>query len=282
MGVFGSRLIVALDAGAVCGASVSWGLRGLRVHATARAPLGEGALAPSPLDDNLARPDEVREALREVRANLGSNGRRSVLVIPDGVARVVLVRPPAGVRPSEYARYRVLQGLPYPAHEAITGALSLGRQGALLAAAVRRSTVRAYEEAAAAAGFAQERLELAPLAALSGLLPDPGPGRVAALLLGDAALCLAGFEGGTLTTFRCRRRDPGPDEARRLREEVERTAALSGPGSPPRMRVVGPGSGALVRELTALGMAAELGWQASPNGNAVEAAEMAFLGAARA
>jgi hypothetical protein len=48
------------------------------------------------------------------------------------------------------------------------------------------------------------------------------------------------------------------------------------------MRVVGPGSGALVRELTALGMAAELGWQASPNGNAVEAAEMAFLGAARA
>jgi hypothetical protein len=125
-------------------------------------------------------------------------------------------------------------------------------------------------------------LELAPLAALSGLLPDPGRGRFAALLLGDAALCLAGFEDGALTTIRCRRRDPSPDEAVRLRDEVERTAALAGPGSPPRIRVVGFGSGALARELTALGMAVELGWQAAANGNAIEAAEMAFLGAARA
>jgi hypothetical protein len=280
--VFGSKLIVALDAGAVWGASASWGLRGLRVHASARAPLAEGALLPSPLDPNLARTDEVREALRQVRASLGANGRPTVLVIPDGVARVVLVRPPVGVPGPDYARYRVLQGLPYPADEAITGVLPLKRQGALLAAAVRRSNVRAYEEVAAAAGFAQERLELAPLAALSGLLPDQGPGRFAALLLGDAALCLAGFEDGALTTFRCRRRDPSPDEAARVRDEVERTAALAGPGSPPRIRMVGFGSGALARELTALGMAVELGWQAAGNGNAIEAAEMAFLGAARA
>jgi hypothetical protein len=67
-----------------------------------------------------------------------------------------------------------------------------------------------------------------------------------------------------------------------LRDEVERTAALAGPGSPPRIRVVGCGSGALARELTALGMAVEPGWQAAASGNAIEAAEMAFLGAARA
>jgi hypothetical protein len=142
--------------------------------------------------------------------------------------------------------------------------------------------VHEYEEAAAAAGFVQERLELAPLAALSGLLPDPGAGRVTAVILGDAALCLAGFEGGELATFRSRRRDPGPDEARRLREDVERTAALAGPGSPPRVKLVGSGSGALARELTQLGLAAEPGWQAAANGHVVEGAEMAFLGAARA
>jgi hypothetical protein len=280
--VFGSKRIVALDAGAVRGASASWGLRGLRVHASARAPLGPGALAPSPLDPNLARPDEVRDALRHVRAELGIDGRGTVLVLPDGVARVVLVRPPAGVAGPEYARFRVLQGLPYAADDAITGVLPLGRQGALLAGAVRRSVVHEYEEAAAAAGFVQERLELAPLAALSGLLPDPGAGRVTAVILGDAALCLAGFEGGELATFRSRRRDPGPDEARRLREDVERTAALAGPGSPPRVKLVGSGSGALARELTQLGLAAEPGWQAAANGHVVEGAEMAFLGAARA
>ena len=176
----------------------------------------------------------------------------------------------------------MLQGLPYEADEAITGVLPLVKQGAFVAAAVRRSTVRAYEEAAAAAGFAQERLDLAPLAALSGVLPDPGRGRITAVLLGDAALCLAAFENGALTSFRCRRRDPSPDEAARLRDEVERTAALAGPGSPPRLRVVGPGSANLARALGALGMAAELGWQASGNGSASEADEMAFLGAARA
>jgi hypothetical protein len=150
-----------------------------------------------------------------------------------------------------------------------------------VAAAVRRSTVRAYEEAAAAAGIAQERLELAPLAALSGLMPEPGRGRTTAVLLGDAALCLAAFEDGALSGFRCRRRDPGPDEAARLRDEIDRTAALAGPGSPPRVRVIGSGSAGLGRALGALGLAVELGWPASANGSAGEAAEMAFLGAAR-
>lgn len=281
MGVLGSRLIVAFDATAVSGAVASWGLRGLRVHAACRLPLAEGALVPSPLDANLARPDEVRNALREARKSLGTNGRRAVLVVPDGVARVLLVRPSAGVAAHDYARFRVAQSLPFPASEAITGVLAPSADGPLLAAAVRRSVVRAYEEAAASAGFAQDRIDLAPLAALSGLLREAGAGRDLALILGDTALCLALFEAGGLRAFRCRRRDAGPGEAARLRDEVERTAALAGPGSVPRVKVVGRGSGGLARELSVLGLAAEAGWRSSDVGSPWEAAEMAFLGAAR-
>jgi hypothetical protein len=283
MGVIGSRLIVAFDAAAVSGAVASWGLRGLRVHAACRVPLAEGALVPSPLDPNLARPDEVRDALREVRKSLGTNGRRAVLVLPDGVARVLLVRPEAGVSGQDYARFRVAQGLPFPAGEAITGVLaSPGGDGPLLAAAVRRSVVRGYEELAAAVGLAQDRLDVAPLAALSGLAREAGAGRDMALILGDSALCLALFEAGVLRVFRCRRRDAGPGEAARLRDEVERTAALAGPGSLPRVKLVGHGAADLARELSSVGLAAEAGWRSSEAGSPWEAAEMAFLGAARA
>lgn len=281
MGVLGSRVIVAFDASAVSGAVASWGLRGLRVHAACRQPLAAGALTPSTLDPNLARAEEVTDALREVRRSLGSNGRRAVLVIPDGVARVLLVRPAAGVAAEDYARFRVVQGLPFPAGEAITGVLDPGGDEPVLAAAVRRSVVRAYEEAAAAAGFTQDRLDLAPLAALSGLIPQAGVGRTVALVLGDTALCLALFESGALRILRCRRRDSGPGEAARLRDEVERTATLAGPGSVPRVKIVGGGAGTLARELSTIGLAAEAGWRAAAAPPSWEAAEMAFLGAAR-
>jgi len=281
MRVFGPRVVVAFDASAVSGAVASWGLRGLQVHAACRRPLAEAALTPSTFEPNLVRVDEVTEALREVRKGLGTNGRRVVLVIPDGAARVLLVRPAGGVAVDDYARFRVCQGLPFPAGEAITGVLDPGGETPVLAAAVRRSVVKDYEAAAEAAGFVQDRLDLAPLAALSGLIRETGDGRVVAVALGDAALCLALFENGALHVVRSRRRDGGPGEAARLRDEIERTAALGGPGSTPRVRVVGSGATGLAQELSALGMVADAGWRAATAPPQWQAAEMAFLGAVR-
>lgn len=279
MGILASKLLVAFDAAAITGAVASWGVRGLRLYAVARASLSPGALAPSALDPNLARPEEVREALESVRRSLGVNGRRAVLVLPDGVARLLLVQAPQGVRVADYARFRVSQGLPYPAEQAITGSGSAGRRRALLAAAVRRGVVREYEETAAAVGLTQERLDLAPLAALAGLQREGGTDRMLALMLGDAALCLAAFEAGGLRAFRNRRRDPSAGEAERLRDELERTLRLAGPGAAWRVRLVGTGATALARALSDLGLAAEAGWHAGGEPPA-EAAEMAFLGAA--
>lgn len=242
------------------------------------APLPEGTLRPSALEPNLRAADEVRSALRELRGGLGDPDRRAILVLPSGVARTALLEPPAGAAPREYAQFRLTQGLPFPATDALVDVVSLGR-GRFLGAAVRRSIVVEYEEAASAAGFGQERLDLAPLAALDGLLRRPSRDASGVdVILGDVALSLAAHRDGEIHVFRSRLRDRDEDEADRILAEAVRTAALAGIDSP-RIRVVGPGARALVHALSFRGLTAAPGWDAPVDGARVEACELAWVGA---
>jgi len=100
------------------------------------------------------------------------------------------------------------------------------------------------------------------------------------VILGDAAFSLAAFEGGSLVAFRSRRRDCAPDEPERLRDEAIRTAALAGTDAPGRIAVLGPGTPDVVRGLRELGLPAEPAWRAGAPGLPLEAAELAWLGAA--
>src|SRR5207237_5951771 len=109
--------------------------------------------------------------------------------------------------------------------------------GRALASAVRRVIVEGYEAAAEAAGLELERLDLAPLAALSALAREPRGTAVSVdVILGDRALSLAAWQGGVLHVFRTRRRQSGPREPLWLGREVDRTAVLAGNGSAPRIR----------------------------------------------
>lgn len=234
---------------------------------------------PSPFEDNLLRPDEVREALAVVLGALGPS-RPGCLVLPDGVARTVLLEPGAAP-PLEYARFRLGPGLPYPAAEAIIDVLP-AQGGRFLASAVRRSVVQSYERLAAAVGLGRERIDLSHLAALSGLF-----GRGAAadggsldVILGDTVVSLAASQNGALRVFRARRRDSGPDEVERLTDEVDRTADLAGGGRTGPVRIVGTGATDLVRELSFRGREAALGWRVSHDGLPFEPAELAWLGGA--
>jgi len=260
---------------------VSRGLRGPRLRSFSRVALSPGALVPQPLDPNLLRPDEVGEALGRVLERLDAGRGRVSMVLPDGVARIGLIDVPAGVSPEDYARFRWAQGLPYPSSEAVVDVLPL-QPGRAVAAAVRRSVALGYEEAGARAGLSPGRVDLAPLAALSALAGDPPPEAASVdVILGDVAYCLAASHGGTLRVLRNRRRDADAGEAERLRREVDRTAAFAGNGTANvRVRVVGSGARRLIGELLRSGRAAGPGWEMERDGLPLEAAELAWLGAA--
>lgn len=261
------RLVVAFDASGVSGARFARALTRSRLSTFARIELPPGALTPSALGPNVQRPDAVGEALAALRRRLGS-GSGATLVLPDGVGRVLLLDTPEGTDDRAYVRFRLAASLPYPADEATFDVLSLGR-GRALGAAVPRSVVEEYEQAAVGAGFTQERVDLAPLIAVAGLLRR---GAGVHVILGDAALSLAAFQDARLTAFRTRRRDPGPGEARRLLEEAERTALLGGGDG--AVTFVGAGARDLVQELVASGSPVSLG----PGGeSAPDGAEAAWL-----
>jgi hypothetical protein len=242
----GTRLYLALDASAVAAATLGEGLGGRRARGFARVPLDPGALAPSPTGPSFARGDEVRGAVRRALEGLG--GGRVTLVLPDGLARIVLFDLPRGAEPRDYVRFRLAASLPWPASETIVDSLPAAH-GRVVGAAVRRSTVAEYEEVAVATGLEVERVHLAPLLALEGLV-RAGAREAVHVVLGDVALCLATFHEGALVALRNRRRDRSSGEGSRLREELGRTAALAGNGTgPARLVVSGADAERLRREI---------------------------------
>ncbi|MBI3931849.1 MAG: hypothetical protein HY317_00410 [Acidobacteria bacterium] len=282
MGLLSPRFVVAFDAASVSGALLWRRPWSVRVRTLARVPLPPGALVPHPLEENLVGAAAVREALRSLTRSLGAGAGSALVLLPDGIARTLLVDVPPRTDPVQFARFRLAAQLPYAPGEAVVDVLPVGRR-CYVAGAVRRGLVASYETAVAEAGLVQERLDLAPLAALSGLMRRPPASAPSVdVILGDAAVSLAAFERGALRALRSRRRDPGPDEPSRLREEVDRTAKLAGLAPPVRVRVVGAGAPAVIRGLSFGGRPAEPGWGPSEAGLSVESAELAWYGAALA
>jgi hypothetical protein len=272
-----TRALIAFDASGVSGALLGWTFGGMRVKGFSRAALSPGALVPSALEPNVASLPEVRDAAARVAADLGIGRAPVTVVAPQGVARLLLLNLPAGVDPLQFARYRFAD-LPYPAAEAVIDVLPV-RGGRAVAAAMRRLVVEDYEAVVAAAGLAQERLDITSLAALAGLLKDSaGDDLTLDLILGDVAFAMAAHRAGVLSVLRHRRRDRRDGEAERLHAEAERTAALAGIPMG-RLRVVGSGARALLREWSAAGLPATAGWETEGVGLPHDAAELPWLGA---
>jgi len=227
--VFGTGLVVAFDAAAVSVAALGRKPGRRRVRGFRRVPLEPGALVPSPAGSNIVRRDEVREALAAAISDVSSGaGGRATLVLPDGIARLAVIEPPSGAEPRDYVRFRLASSLPWPASDAIVDLLEIDRRR-VVGAAVRRVSVAQYEQVAGSAGLSVERVHLAPLVALGGLLGRGGRSSVH-VVLGDVALVLAVIREGKLEVLRNRRRDPSEGEGPRLLAEAVRTARQAGDG----------------------------------------------------
>ena len=133
---------------------------------------------------NVLLPGDLREALSPTPVRSLGRGSGAVLVLPEWTARLALLEV-EGNDVKDYARFRLASSLPYPLAEAVVDVLRVG-PGRALAAAVRRSIVEEYETAAAGAGFVSERVDLAPLVGLAGLL-DRDPSPTVHALLGETA-----------------------------------------------------------------------------------------------
>src|SRR5262245_36199047 len=139
-----AKLLLSLDAASVQAVRVAWGLRGRLQKPLARRALASGALVPGPLERNIRRPEEIRDAVRTVAEGAGASGRPTILVLPDGVARTLLVDVPAGTEPREYGRFRLGADLPYPVSDAVVEVVPVGG-GRYVAAAVKRAIASEYE-----------------------------------------------------------------------------------------------------------------------------------------
>lgn len=183
---------------------------------------------------------------------------------------------------SEIDRIRIAQSLPYPASEAVIDALRLGR-GVVVAGAVRRAVVQGYEKLFTDAGWLPERIDLAPLAALSRLRrKPPHAGAGIDVILGDAAYSIAAWSTGALKIFRNRRRVHGSDEMGRLWEEIDRTATLMGETAASRVRVVGSDAIEFLAHASSIGRSATAAWELRHKSLGMEGAELSWIGAALA
>lgn len=254
MGFLGARTSVSLDASRISGTTSPRGRAGLDPGPAHRVVLEGGALLPSATDLNLARPASVKTALRELLDLLGRPSR-VVVVLPLGVARLLLLAPPGGTDPREFARFRLGPGLPFPADEAIVDVVAAG-EGRILAGAVRRSVVAEYEELFAACGTTAECVDLAPLAAIEARRRAAAPSLD--LFLGDTAFALALREGGALRSFHCRRRDPRGD-LDRIARAVKSVASAEGGAVTPPLWVFGEGNPEIAAGLRGRGFQAASG-----------------------
>jgi hypothetical protein len=265
MSWLGGRTLVALDASGLTGAGLQRGFRRGEVATSVRVSLEPGALVPDPVETSLRNPAAVKVALTDLLDRLG-HPPRATLVLPMGLARFALLDPPPGTEPRDFARFRLGPTLPFAAEEAIIDVVPAGRSR-VLAAAVRREVVAAYEDLAASSGLALERIDLLPLGALAARRASLAPAALD-VILGDAAFAVCLHDQGEVRAFHLRWRDPGLADHSRIARAVDLVARDHGDPSLPRVLVLGEGSREVADGLRALGRPAQAG------------SEMAFLGAA--
>ena len=147
----------------------------LALGAAASLELSPGVVKPSLIQPNLVDPEAFQRALRSSLERAGvMAGGRAALVLPDPVARLVLI--PAGElkarsarETEELLRFRLRKTVPFEIGEARLAWLRAPARegGSLLVAVARNSVIDEYESSCRAAGLHAGIVEVAALALAS-------------------------------------------------------------------------------------------------------------------
>ncbi|MGE0392828.1 MAG: type IV pilus biogenesis protein PilM [Vicinamibacterales bacterium] len=185
------------------------------VTAVAAEGLHAGAVTPAFATQNVHDATGLSAAIAQVTGRLGTRVRRVALVIPDGVARVSLVRleqvPSRREDLAQLIQWQVRKGVPFPADEARVSFVpaSTGPAGyEFLATVVRAGVVAEYEQACARAGLHAGIVDTASTAVINLRLSGPAPaGDWLLVHIREDACAVAVLRGDRVLFFRSRSDD---------------------------------------------------------------------------
>jgi Tfp pilus assembly PilM family ATPase len=178
----------------------------------AREPLPPGVVVPSLTAVNVHDRAAVATALSRVLERIG-RPRRIGLVVPDGVARVSLLRfehvPARREDLDQLIRWQVRKAAPFPIEDAQisyqwTAHTAEGHE--FLVVLARRAVVEEYEGLAAVAGAHAGLVDISALNVINAVLAEPSPPSGDWMLVNVAsdAASVAILRGGTVVLFRSR------------------------------------------------------------------------------
>jgi type IV pilus assembly protein PilM len=170
----GARRVTAVALGSAAGAPT------VVAHATEALP--DGLVAPSLTSPNLTDQRAVASAVRRTLDALGTRARRVALVIPDGAAKVSLVKfekvPPRAEDLDQLIRWQIKKAVPFPLDHAqlswTTGLVDADGATELVITVARRDIVAEYEAACSAAGMHAGVVDVATFNLVNAVLAADG------------------------------------------------------------------------------------------------------------
>lgn len=178
------------------------------VEAWASRPLPVGAVTPGPRADNVADSETVRGALEEVLGGVKGNLRQCVLVVPDLLARVVLLEleqlPSRQSEAEELLRWRLDKDMSFDLRQAqLSFQAYPGRDAGkeVLVTVCLRNLLAQYEEIARAVNLEPAWVTLSSLAAL-GWLEESDPAPRLLVKRDPASLSVTIVQKGAIRLFR--------------------------------------------------------------------------------
>ena len=176
----GPAVAVSIVPGLVTAVQIESGRKGPTVRGHARLPLPEGAVTPAVQAANLADAPAVAAALDGVLDQLPRRPRRIALLLPDGVARVSMVRfasvPSRATDLDAMIRWQVRKAVPFDVDEAqldwAPGRATDGGEQEFVVVLAHRAVVEEYERVCTAAGVHAGLVDLASFSLIDAALAD--------------------------------------------------------------------------------------------------------------